>query len=128
MGIYKELKTRNMERVQRSRKKGSRLPLKTKCVNRGTKWGNPFRVVDKKEKGFHVIRDEVVIAGSESKEDAIAISVNLYASHLKEMIDAGELHLSDFDGFEHIACFCKIDAACHGDVIIEFYKRFSQET
>lgn len=32
------------ERVQRRRTKGFTLPPNTVCVNRGTKWGNPFRI------------------------------------------------------------------------------------
>jgi hypothetical protein len=31
-------------RIRRSRAKGSRLPENTVCVDRSTKWGNPFVV------------------------------------------------------------------------------------
>lgn len=31
-----------------------------------------------------------------------------------------ELDLSEFDGVENVACFCKTHETCHGDVIIDF--------
>ena len=34
-----------MQRIQRKRTAGFKLPENTKCVNRGTKWGNPYKIV-----------------------------------------------------------------------------------
>ena len=34
-----------MVRVQRSRKKGYKMPSNTVYVGRGSRWGNPFRVI-----------------------------------------------------------------------------------
>lgn len=112
-----------MKRVQRKRTKGFRLPPKTKCINRGTDWGNPFKVI-KKGDGWLALyyHSDNVGVFVPKKEYAIRLSINWYRKYLLTQIERGTLSLSDFDGYDHIACFCPVDQPCHGDVIINLLK------
>lgn len=85
-----------MERIQRKRTKGFRLPENTKCVNRGTKWGNPFKVAEH---------------GREK-------SIELYREYIAGKIERGELNLEELRGY-NLACFCDLNDACHADVLLE---------
>ncbi len=80
------------KRIQRSRKKGSRQPKRTKYVGRPTKWGNRFR-------------------GRRALE--------LYRFWLIGMLESGELDLCELAGYDYLSCWCKPSQACHVDVILE---------
>ena len=80
-------------RVQRRRTKGFKLPENTVCVNRGTRWGNPFII------GTHGDRDEVIRKFEES------------------IIPIHDLIKQELKG-KNLACFCKISDKCHGDTLL----------
>lgn len=109
-----------MKRVQRKRIKGYRLPTSTKCVNRGTKWGNPFKVVPIRNNW--IVKDEqgkVYSKLCESKDAAAAKAVELYAVFVKEELQVGNLSLDELRTFDNLACFCSLHSPCHADVLIE---------
>ena len=83
-------------RVQRKRTKGYKLPENTKCVNRGTRWGNPYKVSE------------------HGRQEAI----ELYKVHLDEKLSNGELKIDELRG-KNLACFCGLDEACHADILLE---------
>ena len=87
-----------IKRIQRKRTKRFKLPPNTVCVNRGTKWGNPFRVED-------YGRDEAIAKFREYARDW----------------DVTELTQVD-----NIACFCKVGEPCHGDVLIEMVNKLGR--
>jgi hypothetical protein len=94
-----ERSLKSPRRLQRSRKKGARLPSGTICVTRGTKWGNPFVV------GVHVA----------TKEEA--------AREFERALLAGELAFTVADvrrelAGKNLACWCKPGEACHADVLL----------
>jgi hypothetical protein len=87
------------ERIQRSRKAGSRKPLNTVCVDRANKtFGNPFKV-------------EVF---------GLALALGLY----KFWIMAPEqgwlraLARQKLRG-KNLACWCKPGSPCHADILLE---------
>lgn len=84
-------------RIQRSRKKGSKLPPNTVCVTRGTKWGNPYR----KAQGH----DDPV----ESFREWIMTGVSYV--HCEPPPTLKEIR-SQLGG-KNLACWCKPDEACH---------------
>jgi Domain of unknown function (DUF4326) len=94
------------ERIQRKRTKGWRKPPNTICATRISKtrpgkWGNPFTV---EEYG---------------REAAI--------QHYKDWLakkDATELreYLAPLRG-KNLACWCRLDEACHADVLLELANR-----
>lgn len=110
-----------MKRVQRKRTKGFRLPPNTKCINRGTDWGNPYRVKQSKAKSkWYVVNPfNVVLIIRDTKEEALEECLYMYRAYVHRRINNGTLQLSDFDGYENIACFCPTDQPCHGDEIIK---------
>ncbi len=105
-------------RVQRKRTKGFKLPPNTVCVNRGTMWGNPFRVGDVIPTSLICILDpkdyEAFIAIEKilTNEDAVYLFRKYMVYELSEFIHV-------LKG-KNVACFCKLSDACHGDVLLEW--------
>jgi len=79
-----------MERIQRKRTKGWRMPPNTVSVNRPGKWGNPFTV------------DEY------GREGAI--------QKYREMLSGKDL--SELRG-KKLSCYCPLDQPCHADVLLD---------
>jgi hypothetical protein len=108
-----------MKRVQRKRTKGFKLPENTVCVNRGTKWGNPFKVVQS-GKAYAVCDPDgnTLMDGFASKTSASAYAVGMYAGWLDHQLSpGGGLDLGDLEG-KNLACFCDLDTPCHADYLI----------
>ncbi len=90
-------------RLRLSRKKGFDLQSWSREVNglpavkvaRPTKWGNPYKI------------GSALIADAES-------SVMAFAANLP----VGDGWLEPLRG-RNLACFCKLDAPCHADVLLE---------
>jgi Domain of unknown function (DUF4326) len=72
-------------RLQRSRKKGARLPTGTVCVNRRTKWGNPFEV------GVHVATNEE--AAQEFERALLAGELTFTVDHVRRELVGKDLDL-----------------------------------
>ncbi len=87
-----------MDRIQRRRTEGWRLPAGAKCVTRGSRWGNPYPVA----------------------EHGRARAIELYRQRLGNMT-APELaaHLAPLRGATALACYCAPGESCHADVLIE---------
>ena len=88
-------------RVQRRRVKGWRKPNNTVCVDRTTKWGNPFKA-DWPEGG---------------KDKAWAASAFRGWYHdIEEYRAEVRLKLKG----KNLACFCALNDSCHADVLLEW--------
>ena len=85
-----------IQRVQRSRKKGSRLPPKTLCIGRGVSYPNPYT-----EKEFGLERCLLLYEGW----------LNYQCVYVRGYLDG----LRDYD---YIACWCPMDKPCHGDILL----------
>lgn len=85
------------QRMQRSRRKGARLPDGVVVVARPTKWGNPHSLELGREEAVRRYRDDL-LAGR------LAVSVE-DAWH--------ELRGRD------LACYCPLDEPCHADVLLQ---------
>jgi len=90
------------KRVQRKRTKGWRMPPNTVYVGRPTKWGNPFKMG-----GVFSSREE---------------SLWYYRSWLNRQIDLDPTFLDPLKG-KDLACWCRPDQPCHGDILLEFLER-----
>ena len=118
-----------MERIQRKRTKGWKMPENTKYVGRPTKWGNPFtyeksgnRFEIKTDGSFYADKTRVsyckYYANNETKaKEAI---IFLYRNFIKEKIMRENL----FNELEklrqkNLACFCSLSEPCHVDVLLE---------
>ena len=100
------------KRIQRKRTAGFRLPPNTKCVTRGTKFGNPFRVAKSPE--------ELKQAGFVSdNETAVGLfeSIVIHDEQLRKLI------VTELRGF-NLACYCKPSERCHADVLLRIANGF----
>jgi hypothetical protein len=85
-------------RVQRKRTKGWRMPENTKCVDRSTKWGNPFKPTRLQDQA-HVVN-----------------AFRLFYHYDVEFREAVKRELRG----KNLACFCALNVPCHADVLIEW--------
>jgi Domain of unknown function (DUF4326) len=91
-------------RLQLSRRSGfdlqkvsrDRNGLPAQSVARPSKWSNPFKVAE------------------HGRERAMA----LYRAHLTNALATGALDISELRG-RNLACWCKLDEACHADILLE---------
>jgi hypothetical protein len=102
------------KRIQRRRVKGWKMPPNTVGVTRPGKFGNPFSVKQIEQSGY---RDGAAMAVWAFREwlngnpDWVA-GGNLHARQ-RILNDIRELRGCD------LACWCKEDAPCHADVLLE---------
>jgi hypothetical protein len=86
-----------VQRLQRSRRAGARLPSDAIVVTRPTKWGNPHPLELGRSEAVRRFREDL-LAGRLAVTVADAIT---------------ELRGRD------LACYCPLDEPCHADVLIE---------
>ena len=92
-----------MRRHQRRRGKGYRLPPGVIFVGRPSPWGNPFRVGDDDPDGVIMDRERVLYE---------------YARWLDRRTLEEPTFLDPLGGAD-IACWCRVEDRCHGDILIE---------
>ncbi len=105
------------KRVQRSRKKGSKLPPVTCCVTRPGPFGNPFKWQGAREAGY---------LGTDTELRAFAVRIfrewltnnERYAHGFERERQILLKRLPQLRGF-NLACFCPLDQPCHADVLLE---------
>ena len=115
-------------RIRRMRHKGFRLPDGTVCVDRSTRYGNPFVVVrdDSGERDGWWVYDSRVEGHAGWFLPTLADARRLAVRSFAEDIKTGAIVFSDadwerLDAARFIACWCDPDdgMACHGDVLLD---------
>jgi hypothetical protein len=113
-------------RIQRKRTKGWKMPEGAVYVGRPTKFGNPF--VPIQLDGLWMVMDENGVDYQpyhNTKRAAASKAVELYEANLTYW--SGGLLKHDAPLREAVtalagrdlACWCPLDAPCHGDVLLE---------
>jgi len=101
------------ERLQRSRRKGSRMPETAVYVGRPTRWGNPFaagKPATDPETGKTIeVRD---------RAHAVALYRAWLPGHLAENLSL----LAPLRG-KDLICWCPLDGPCHADVLLDAANR-----
>ena len=98
------------KRIQLKRKKGWRLPKGAIIVDRRTAWGNPFTI------------DCEAWRFSTTAPYRIPTTLSQVLANYRYMALA---HLSIFPDWldalrgKDLACWCKLDQACHADILLE---------
>lgn len=112
-----------MKRIQRSRKKGWRMPEGAVYVGRPTKYGNPWRIEYTPKHWpvpWEVVRDtpdgKVCFGGFGTAEDARYYAVWGYRSVTD--IESFRAELAGHD----LACWCPLDQPCHANALIDLLK------
>jgi hypothetical protein len=119
-------------RLQRTRprKKGQLgMPPGSKYVGRGSRWGNPARVVYRKDtRGWHVEIDNAGSVGTwPTAAAARPFAVEVYRSHIKAHPELAEAARAELAGRD-LACWCAVPEPgetdwCHGAVLLELAAR-----
>jgi hypothetical protein len=89
-------------RLQRSRRKGARLPSGTVVVTRPSKWGNPH--------SLELGRQEAV---RRYRVDLVAGRLAVTVEHVRNELRGRDL-----------ACYCPLNEPCHADVLIEVANQY----
>jgi len=122
-------------RVKRERKGGWKMPPNTVYVGRGTKWGNPFKVVEVADNEWHVVAKENdtwnVLLKTNSHDEALNFSLKSYQYWLMPYTHKdGDIEkfyqstavlesiISELKG-KNLACWCSLDSKCHADILLE---------
>ncbi len=113
-----------MERIQRKRTKGWKMPANSKYVGRPGKWGNPYVVGTLlgdipiwivRKAGYWLEPSETPICAETAK--------NLYEVWIRDKTmgssEFNTLDLSELAGFDYLACWCPLDQPCHVDILLE---------
>lgn len=100
------------QRIHLSRSRGAKLPPGTVVVSRPSRWGNPFNwqecqgILDSTKKANACIEFKRWLDGK-------------YGGYLPERRAWILSHLHLIREAKYIACWCKKDENCHGDILIE---------
>lgn len=99
------------KRIQRKRTKGFKLPPNTVCVDRTSRWGNPFVVVKDGDAAECVrkYRDMLMPYTHQSKDGMMDFYVAI--ANMEDI----QISLRG----KNLACFCPLDQPCHADVLLE---------
>lgn len=121
-------------RVKRERKGGWKMPQNTVYVGRGTKWGNPFKVVEVAGNEWHVVAKENdtwhVLLKTTNHDEALNFSLKSYQYWLMPYTHKGgdiekfyqstavyESIVLELKG-KNLACWCPLDQKCHADILL----------
>ena len=105
------------ERIQLKRTKGWRMPPNTQKVDRTTRWGNPWTVEECGNAEEAVRRFRAAVIGFHSNG-------SFCPPQAAEGSTIGEIiaHAHELRG-KNLACWCRIGAPCHADVLLELANR-----
>lgn len=115
------------QRFQLSRRKGYRIPADTVRVSRGLGniWGNPFILGQFYRWTDHTLGypwpEPVDVPDGVEPEDPTlqcCSSVELAVAWHAAWLPSSGLPVAELVG-KNVACWCKADAPCHGDVLLE---------
>ena len=128
-------------RIQRKRTKGWRMPLNTVYVGRGSRLGNPFRVVKLPDGKWSVKTDgndkctEILVKHCkviyQTKKEAAIDAIKCYDFWLLPYTHEGgtmaeyyqaaeqiEAAIATLSG-KNVACWCRLDEPCHADLLLK---------
>lgn len=132
-------------RVQRSRQKGFRMPENTVYVGRGSRWGNPFRVIQYSDKKWAIKTDgsdkcsEILVkhchADYDTKAEAVIDAIKCYnywllpythkEGTISEFYQSMAIMYDCMQNLKgkNLACWCRLDESCHADLLLTLVNR-----
>lgn len=99
------------KRIRLSRRKGWRLPEGTINVSRPGPWGNAFVVGKDGDAETCVYLHKMLLAG------LFNITAKADQETQRRAYRHASKHIPDLEGHD-LACWCKLDAWCHGDTLL----------
>lgn len=116
-------------RFQLSRRKGWRLPPDTVTVARPSRWGNPYRVdVYGLDLALELNRNSLYGRWDPSTVNHLDedLRTATYARHVEFLSRLGSNPIQTARAELHgrnVACWCRLDARCHGDLLLTVANR-----
>lgn len=105
-------------RIQRKRTKGWRMPENTVYVGRGSKWGNPYAVLNgDAESAVRKFRSLFEGKPSLLRHKILGIASGRPGFGEAALLEM-KLALPELCG-KNLACWCPLDQPCHADVLLE---------
>lgn len=98
-------------RIQRRRTKGWKMPPNTVCVDRSTRWGNPFHVGMWRD--FTAADAVRSYKGWMRRDPSYASCDNAFGAPPSRSEIVAALR------GKNLACFCAVGQPCHGDVLLK---------
>ena len=99
-------------RIQRTRKKGFKMPENTVYVGRGSKWGNPYKVGEKFLQNLEQPNEEEIILNHQQAVNLYDQSIQIYSLPVSKREIINELK------GKNLACWCAKDKPCHADLLL----------
>lgn len=109
------------ERIQRKRTKGFKMPPNTVSACRPGRWGNPYTIKVAREAGYGDDEKTLALWCVGCFRDAVTGKL-LFALPVPT-IEEIKRGLAG----KNLACFCPLDQACHGDVLLKIANGDAQE-
>jgi hypothetical protein len=111
-------------RVQLSRKKGWRMPENTVSVARPGRYGNPFPVIEGIRDARRAVRlFRMIVEGKPSlRRHGILRIARGNNGKGEAAVSALVEGIPSLRG-KNLACWCRLDAPCHADVLLELANR-----
>lgn len=114
-------------RIQRSRAKGWRTPSNTVYVGRGSAWGNPWRIVRTRNGQWwcEIPGPRGRRGPLPDRQSAVMTAVAAYRRMITHPLESavelgfGPEQIARLRG-KNLACWCRLDQACHASVLLEF--------
>lgn len=104
-------------RIQRKRTKGWRIPHNTVCVDRSTKWGNPFtipEIVDNAQDAVYNYEAWLKGLCIPIRDRRTPIIANLDEWTRNDYLAEIRAELKG----RNLACWCALSQPCHADVLL----------
>ena len=126
-----------MKRIQRRRVKGWKMPRNTTYVGRGSKWGNPFKLMGDMiyvDAGHRrkILSKWVLFYqdGGHTIEEVVALYYNMIINNYKGEVEPEikqkftwiRENIQLLKG-KNLACWCSNKSCCHGDVLLDLVSR-----
>ena len=109
-----------MKRIQRKRTKGWKMPERTRYVGRGTRYGNPHKVLAREDHWIVELDNGSVIGNFLTKDKAAEYVVKVFEITLRAMDqEFVKMLLDELSDYDALCCWCSIDDPCHADVLIK---------
>lgn len=125
---------KEMKRIQRKRSKGWKSPSKTRFCGRGTKYGNPYKVIAIESGKYLLLNTKNKRKGEtihSSKELATKKAVQMFGWWIERKYTtekAMKEFLAPLREYDYLSCWCREDAKhCHVDYLISLINKFWED-
>lgn len=107
-----ETKESAPQRIQRKRAAGWRKPENAICITRPGKYGNPYKIGAVYQSPF--VRGGAFLITSQNV-------LGVFEIYARSKLAMDPNWLEPLRG-KDLCCFCKLDAPCHGDIILKLLR------